>query len=57
MIDEYHSIIKNDVWEIVPRSEGKSVVTSRWLYKLKHVAYGSVEKYKAKFVVEGFSQL
>jgi hypothetical protein len=24
---EYTSIIKNDVWDIVPRSEGKSVVT------------------------------
>ena len=55
MIEEYHSIMKNDVWEIVPRLEGKSVVTSRWLYKLKHVAYGSVEKYKARFVARGFS--
>ena len=43
MMDEYHSIIKNDVWEIVLRPEGKSVVTSRWLYKLKHAADGSVE--------------
>ena len=27
MMEEYKSIMKNDVWEIVPRSEGKSVVT------------------------------
>ena len=53
MMDEYHSIIKNDVWEIVLRPEGKSVVTSRWLYKLKHVADGSVEKYKARFCGAG----
>eukprot|EP00253_Pinus_taeda_P016698 PITA_16698 len=33
MQEEYSSIIKNDVWEVVPRPEGKSVVTSRWLYK------------------------
>ena len=26
MMDEYHSIMKNDVWKIVPRPEGKSVV-------------------------------
>ena len=50
MMDEYHSIMKNDVWEIVLRPEGKSVVTSRWLYKLKHAADGSVVKYKARFV-------
>ena len=34
MMDEFHSIMKNNVWEIVPRPEGKLVVTSRWLYKL-----------------------
>ena len=56
-MDEYHSIMKNDVWEIVPRLEGKSVVTSRWLYKLKHAADGSVEKYKVRFVAQGFSQV
>ena len=48
--------MKNDVWEIVPRPEGKSVVTSRWLYKIKHGADGSIEKYKAKFVGRGLSQ-
>ena len=47
MMEDYHSIMKNDVWEIVSRPEGKLMVTSHWLYKLKHVADGSVEKYKA----------
>ena len=53
MMDEYHSIMKNDVWEIVPRTEGKSVVTSCWLYKMKHAVDGSVEKYKSRFVARG----
>ena len=57
MVEEYASIMKNDVWEVVPRPEGKSVVTSRWLYKIKHVADGSIEKYKACFVAQGFSQV
>jgi hypothetical protein len=57
MMEEYNSIMKNDVWEVVPRPEGKSVVTSRWLYKLKHVVDGSIEKYKARFVARGFSQV
>ena len=57
MMEEYHSIIKNDVWEIVPRPKGKSVVTSRWIYKVNHVVDGSVGKYKARFVVWCFSQV
>jgi hypothetical protein len=56
MTEEYQSIIKNDVWEIVPRPKGKDVVSSKWLFKIKHAADGSIEKYKARFVTCGFSQ-
>ena len=57
MQEEYSSIMKNDVWEVVPRPEGKAVVTSRWLYKVKHATDGSIEKFKARFVARGFSQV
>jgi hypothetical protein len=57
MTEEYQSILKNDVWDVVPRLEGKSVVTSKWIYKIKHVVDGSIEKYKARFVARGFSQI
>jgi len=50
-------LIKNNVWEVVPRPEGKSVVTSKWLYKIKHAADGNIEKFKARFVAKGFSQI
>jgi transposase InsO family protein len=56
MTEEYQSIIKNDVWEIVPRPKSKDVVSSKWLFKIKHVVDGSIEKYKARFVARGFSQ-
>ena len=56
MIKEYQLIMKNDVWDVVPILEGKSFVTSKWIYKIKHAAYGSIEKYKARFVACGFSQ-
>jgi hypothetical protein len=55
MMEEYASIIKNDVWEIVPRPKDKSIVSSKWIYKIKHVTDGSIDKYKARFVALGFS--
>ena len=48
--------MKNDIWEVVPRPKGKSIVTFKWLFKIKHKADGSVEKHKARFVARGFSQ-
>jgi hypothetical protein len=56
MVEEYDSIMKNDVWDVVPRPEGKPVVSSKWIYKIKHSADGRIEKYKARFVARGFSQ-
>ena len=32
------------------------MLTSRWIYKIKHVEYGSIKKDKAWFSVHGFSQ-
>ena len=57
MVEEYDSIFRNSAWEIVPRLVGKSVVGSRWIYKVKQAADGSIEKYKARFVARGFSQI
>ena len=36
--------------------KGKNVVGSRWVFKLKNNSDGSVERYKARFVAQGYSQ-
>lgn len=56
MMDEYESILKNDVWDVVPRPEGKSILTSKWIFKIKKVADRSIGKYRVRFVARGFSQ-
>ena len=54
--DELMEDVQNDVWEIVPKQEGKSIVSSKWIQKIEHATYGSIEKYKARFVARGFFQ-
>lgn len=56
MVEEYQSILKNDVWDIVLRPKERFVVSSKWLFKVKYVADGSIGKHKAHFVARGFSQ-
>jgi hypothetical protein len=56
MMEKYWSIMKTDVWKAAPRLVGKSMVTSKWIYKIKHVVDGNIEKYKERFVATGFSQ-
>ena len=57
MMEEYQSIIKNDVWDIVSIPEEKFVVTSKWIYKIKHIVDGSIKRHKMRFVSRGFSQV
>jgi len=57
MVEEYDSIVRNSVWDVVPRPKNKSIVSSRWLYKVKKATDGSVEKHKERFVARGFSQV
>ena len=55
MSEEYNSIMKNQVWEVVPRPKDKYVVSSKWIYQIKHDVDRSIEKHKARFVSWGFS--
>ena len=50
MMEEYQSIMKNDVWDVVPRPEGKFVVTYKWIYKINHEADGSIKKSPAMHI-------
>eukprot|EP00253_Pinus_taeda_P018792 PITA_18792 len=57
IVEHYQSIVKNSVWEVVPRPVDKSVVGSRWTLKVKQAIYGIIEKYKNIFVAKGYSQV
>ena len=46
--------MKNDDWDVVPTPKGKSIVTSEWIYKIKHAVDGSIGKYKAQLLAHAF---
>ena len=56
MVEEYSSILKNDVSDVVPRPKVKSMVSSKWIYKIKQAADDKIGKSKVRSLAQGFSQ-
>jgi hypothetical protein len=57
MNEEYHSLMANDTWDLVPFLKGRKLVRCKWVYKTKYALNGSVERHKAQLVAKGFSQV
>ena len=57
MKDELLAMNRNDTWDIVPLPKGKKAIGSRWVYKVKHKSDGTVDRYKARLVARGYSQV
>ena len=56
MDEEMESLKKNGTWEEVELPQGRKTVDSKWVFKAKQKADGTVERYKARVVAKGFSQ-
>ena len=53
---EMNSIYSNDVWDLVKLPPDRKAIGSRWVFKKKTQDDGTVERYKARLVAQGYSQ-
>ena len=56
MQSEYNSVIKNDTWKLVKLPDNRGTICCQWVFKIKRNADGSIDRYKARFVAQGYSQ-
>ena len=56
MNEEMKSLQKNETWELVDRPPRKKPVGCRWVYTVKHKAYGAIEHFKVRLVAKGYTQ-
>jgi histone deacetylase 1/2 len=56
MEEEYGALLANQTWDLVPRPSGCNVVTGKWIWTIKWRADGTLEHYKARWVLRGFTQ-
>jgi len=57
MAEEVHALEANCTWTIVDLPPGKKPIDCNWVYKVKYKSDGTIERYKARFVVRGDQQL
>lgn len=56
MQDEISILEANKTWELVDLSPNKQPIRSKWIYKIKCKADGSLEHYKALLIAKGYTQ-
>ncbi|KAI0508036.1 hypothetical protein KFK09_014170 [Dendrobium nobile] len=57
MQEELNQFVRNDVWELVKRPKGQSVVGTKWVFKNKVNDSGVVVRNKARLVAKGYNQI
>ncbi|PKI50935.1 hypothetical protein CRG98_028665 [Punica granatum] len=53
---EFDSILRNHTWELVDLPTGCKPLGSKWIFKRKMKADGSIDKYKTRLVIKGYKQ-
>lgn len=56
MIEEFTALQQNHTWDLVPHTARANVVTGKWVYHHKFASDGSLDRYKARWVVHDFTQ-
>lgn len=57
MQQELKALETNKTWDVVKLPQGKRPIGSKWVYKVKLKADGSVERYKARLLAKGYNQV
>ena len=56
MHNEYDALIKNDTWRLVDPPISIKLIGSKWVFKTKYKANGSLDKYKEILVAKGYAK-
>lgn len=56
MQEEFRALCSNHTWDLVPPPPRANIVTGKWVFRHKLKSDGSLDRYKARWVLRGFSQ-
>jgi len=53
---EIDALLDNGTWDLARLPKGRKAIGCRWVFVIKHKSDGSVDRYKARLVAQGYSQ-
>ena len=57
MREEMRALVENHTWDLVPASETTpKPIGYQWVYKIKHNADDTINRFKARLVAKGYAQ-
>ncbi|KAF7566254.1 hypothetical protein PtrM4_145740 [Pyrenophora tritici-repentis] len=57
ILEEIIALMENRTWEEVPKPKDANMVDSKWVFTVKTNLDGTVERFKARLVARGFTQV
>ena len=55
MYEEMQALSKNETWDLLPSSHHQKEIGCRWIFKVKHNADGTINRYKARLVAKVYT--
>ncbi|KAL6340900.1 hypothetical protein AAG906_032011 [Vitis piasezkii] len=56
MNDEFDALVRNGTWELVPSTSMQNLVGCKWVFRIKRILDGFIDRYKVILVAKGFHQ-
>lgn len=53
---EFDALLKNQTWTLVPPDSASYIIGSKWVFRIKRNADGTIKRYKARLVAKGYHQ-
>lgn len=57
MLEKLDALYKNKTWTLVPRPMNKNIIGAKWVFRTKFKKDGNIDRYTARLVAKGYSQV
>jgi len=57
VLEEMKALVDNQTWDIVEPPKDKKILDCKWIFTVKYNVDGKIDRYKARLVAQGFTNI